>query len=1013
MRGGDPRRRRSGRSRRRGAWPSSSGSGAPSLRRVLNATGVIVHTNLGRAPLAAAALERVVEVGRGYSNLELDLETGERGSRQDHVAEALRRLTGAEAALVVNNNAAAVLLALAALAEGREVVVSRGELVEIGDGFRIPDVLARSGARMVEVGTTNRTRAADYERAIGPETAALLRVHQSNFRDRRLHRAAVALAELARDRAAAGLPLVDDLGSGSLLDARRRADRRGERRGRSRPRLLLRRQAPRRAAGGHRRRARGPRRAAAAPSAPARAARRQAHARRARGHARAPRGPRAGAAARSRCSGCSTSRSSASARGPSGSPGSIGGEVEETVARVGGGALPLAELPSAACAVEEQLARCCGWASRRSWASSATAASCWTARTLTDDEVDEVARGVVEARGGERPRDGRGRRPRLVMPLTVGTAGHVDHGKTTLVRALTGKDTDRLPEEQARGISIDLGYAPLELPGGRALSLVDVPGHERFVRTMVAGATGIDLFLLVVDAAEGARPQTHEHLAILRLLGVERGVVAVTKADSVDAETLELALEEARELVPGAPVVAVSGVTGEGLDELRGALATSRPAAEQRRADFPARLFVDRVFTLQGDRDGRHGDAVVGRDRGGGQASARTFPPRRARPVASRCTTRPVARAEAGQRVAVNLPGVERSDVRRGDALVAPDAFPRSYRLEVALMELEPIRDGARLSVHHGTSRIPARVVRVGEDHAQLRLAAPVVAARGDRVVLRAETTVGGGSRARPGAASPRRRGARSNARRGRPRLHRPGARPRTGAGRDGRGARASRRRRARRRAGRRPGGRRLGVLRGLARGDGRGGRGAPPRPSRGVAARPRRLRRRAAPGGAVGAEPSSTSCRSSGEGRRPSSRGRRRRSAGAPRPRRRSRPCSTGPGSQRRRSTTPSSRGTSRARAASSGSATGSRSSAGAYEVARDLVSTEAASAGEITLARFRDLAGVGRRDAQLLLERMDADGLTRRIGDRRVLRRAARTSAAPTPAPPSVPTPSAIRLM
>src|SRR5688572_27043703 len=187
----------------------------PGLRRVLNATGVVVHTNLGRAPLAKAALERVHEIGAGYSNLEYDVGAGSRGSRQDHMAAALRELTGAEAALVVNNNAAAVLLALAALAEGREVVVSRGELIEIGDGFRIPDVLARSGARLVEVGTTNRTRAADYERAIGPDTAVLLRVHQSNFRvvgfteQPRVEE----LAAVARRHA---LPLVDDLGSGVL-----------------------------------------------------------------------------------------------------------------------------------------------------------------------------------------------------------------------------------------------------------------------------------------------------------------------------------------------------------------------------------------------------------------------------------------------------------------------------------------------------------------------------------------------------------------------------------------------------------------------------------------------------------------------------------------------------------------------------------------------------------------------------------------------------------------------------
>ncbi|MFL5920235.1 MAG: L-seryl-tRNA(Sec) selenium transferase, partial [Gaiellaceae bacterium] len=189
---------------------------APRLRRALNATGVIVHTNLGRAPLPEAALARALEVGRGYSNLEYDLSAGGRGSRQDHVATILSRLTGAEAALVVNNNAAAVMLALAALAEGREVLVSRGELIEIGDGFRIPDVLTRSGATLREVGTTNRTRAADYERAVGPETAVLLRVHQSNFR-------VVGFTEQPRVEQLAAvaqrheLPLVDDLGSGVLV----------------------------------------------------------------------------------------------------------------------------------------------------------------------------------------------------------------------------------------------------------------------------------------------------------------------------------------------------------------------------------------------------------------------------------------------------------------------------------------------------------------------------------------------------------------------------------------------------------------------------------------------------------------------------------------------------------------------------------------------------------------------------------------------------------------------------
>jgi selenocysteine-specific elongation factor len=325
------------------------------------------------------------------------------------------------------------------------------------------------------------------------------------------------------------------------------------------------------------------------------------------------------------------------------------------------------------------------------------------------------------------------------MPLTVGTAGHIDHGKTWLVRALTGKDTDRLPEEQRRGISIDLGYAPLDLPDGRRVSLVDVPGHERFVRTMIAGATGIDLFLLVIDAQEGVRPQTLEHVAVLRLLGIQHGVVAVTKADTVDAETLELAIAEASELVPGADVVAVSAKTGAGLDELRAAL--GRVPVVERSTSRATRLYVDRVFTLQGVGTVATGTLWSGSITAGDvlrvEPSGLTV---RVRSVQVHDAN--VVRAEAGQRVAVNLPAVGRRDLRRGDVLVEPGYYPVSYRLDVRLDALADVP--AAVTVHVGTKAVTARVARAGP-YAQLRLTEPVVAARGDRVVLRTDTTVGGG----------------------------------------------------------------------------------------------------------------------------------------------------------------------------------------------------------------------------------------------------------------------------
>src|SRR6266508_2564424 len=301
------------------------------------------------------------------------------------------------------------------------------------------------------------------------------------------------------------------------------------------------------------------------------------------------------------------------------------------------------------------------------------------------------------------------------MPLTVGTAGHIDHGKTWLVRALTGKDTDRLPEEQKRGISIDLGYAPLDLPDGRRLSLIDVPGHERFVRNMVAGASGIDLFLLVVDANEGARPQTHEHLAILRLLGIDRGVVAITKADAVDEETLELAVEEARELVPGAPVVAVSAKTGAGLDELRAALAdVAELVTQSYKLEQATRLYVDRVFSLRGIGTVATGTLWSGSLREGDEL--------RAEPAGLEVRVRsvqvhdePVAVAEAGQRVAVALPGIERngdalSGLRHSDRLVV--------HLHAANAHLEPGGLGAQL-VPLAQRAGPKRSRRHGSDPAE------------------------------------------------------------------------------------------------------------------------------------------------------------------------------------------------------------------------------------------------------------------------------------------------------
>jgi len=328
--------------------------------------------------------------------------------------------------------------------------------------------------------------------------------------------------------------------------------------------------------------------------------------------------------------------------------------------------------------------------------------------------------------------------------LTLGTAGHIDHGKTKLVEALTGTDTDRLPEEQRRGISIVLGYADLELPDGTRLSVVDVPGHERFVRTMVAGSTGIDLFLLVVDAREGPKPQTLEHLRILRLLGVESGVVAVTKVDAADDEQIEAVRSAVGRLVPGVEVVSVSALERSGLDELLAALARAASRVGSRASSGPARLYVDRSFSLAGV-----GPVVTGT-----LWSGTISPGDRLEVLPSRFEVRvrsvqvhgeAVERADAGRRVALAVSAERRRRPAVGDALVAPGSFTPTYRLDVALEGPDSLENAARVTVCHGTSAVPARFRRAGERFAQLRLERPLVVAPGDHIVLRQETTVGGG----------------------------------------------------------------------------------------------------------------------------------------------------------------------------------------------------------------------------------------------------------------------------
>jgi len=350
-----------------------------------------------------------------------------------------------------------------------------------------------------------------------------------------------------------------------------------------------------------------------------------------------------------------------------------------------------------------------------------------------------------------------------VRNLVVGTAGHIDHGKSSLVRALTGIDPDRLKEEKERGITIELGFAHTAV-GDTRIAFVDVPGHERFVRTMLAGVGGIDCVLLIVAADESVMPQTREHFDICRLLGIPRGIVVLTKSDLADSDTRALVRQDVAALVKGsflesAPVIDVSATTGDGLDQLREAIAGQVTQVRRRPVESAARLPIDRAFSMKGFGTVVTGTLVAGRigvddelivQPGGRLVKVRGV----------QVHGRPSGEAVAGQRTAINLGGVEVGDVSRGETLLTPDTLSVTRRIDAEidlLRSAKPLRHGARVRVHNGTAEVLGRVSIAGTSSeiaagagevVRIRLEAPAVLTRGDRFIIRAYSppiTIGGG----------------------------------------------------------------------------------------------------------------------------------------------------------------------------------------------------------------------------------------------------------------------------
>jgi selenocysteine-specific elongation factor len=351
-----------------------------------------------------------------------------------------------------------------------------------------------------------------------------------------------------------------------------------------------------------------------------------------------------------------------------------------------------------------------------------------------------------------------------VKQIILGTAGHIDHGKTSLIKAISGTDTDRLKEEKERGITIELGFAALDLPSGQHLGIVDVPGHEKFVKNMVAGATGIDIVVMVIAADEGVMPQTREHLEICTLLGVQYGLVAVTKIDMVDEEWLELVIEDIRDFARGtflqeAPIVPLSSVTEKGIPEFIQTLDELAAKIPDRLPSDLFRLPIDRVFTMKGFGTVITGTLISGRVKTGEMIMI--YPSEITSKVRGiQVHNHSADEAEAGMRTAINFQGLEKEAIRRGDVLSKPTALMASYMVDISLHYLasnkKPLKNRTRVRFHTGTSEVLGNLILLdrdelspGEDSvAQLRLDSAVALVKDDRFVIRSYSpvyTIGGG----------------------------------------------------------------------------------------------------------------------------------------------------------------------------------------------------------------------------------------------------------------------------